>query len=107
MTEEQILECTIVVLEFLNDDTDKELRSFNDDPSFIRMNETFKENNFNNSMVDFCIFINEKYNFYTGKLWLKDGREFFADDYLQPGPSKAKIMLRTIVRDLKLNEILC
>lgn len=107
MTEEQILECTIVVLEFLNDDTDKELRSFNDDPNFIRMNETFKKCNFNNSMVDFCIFINKKYNFYPEPLWLKDGREFFADDYLKPGKSKAKLMLITTVRDIKLNEILC
>ena len=104
MTEEQILECAIVVLDFLNDDPDI-VRSFNDDPSFIRMNETLKR--FNSRMVDFCIFINKKYNFYPETLWLKDGREFFADDYLKPGKSKAKLMLRTIVRDQKLNEILC
>ena len=103
MTEEQILECTIVVLEFLNDDTD--IRSFEDDPSFIKMNETLKR--FNSRMIDFCIFINKKYNFYPEPLWLKDGREFFADDYLQPGPSKAKLMLNSIVRDFKLKDILC
>ena len=105
MTEEQILECTIVVLDFLNDDTDKQLRSFNDGHIFIKMGKTLEKYDY--SMVGFCIFINKKYNFYPGKLWLKDVREFFEDDYLKPGPSQAKLMLRTIVRDYKLNEILC
>ena len=105
MTEEQILECTIVVLDFLNDDTDKQLRSFNDDPIFIKMEKTLEKYDY--SMINFCVFINKKYSFYPEPLWVKTGREFFSDDYSQPGPSKAKLMLNSIVRDSKLNDILC
>ena len=107
MTDEQILECTKVVYDFLCDFSGKDSKTvnFGDDPLNKKMTETLIKYGFN--MVDFCQFVNDKYNFYEKPLWVKTGQEFFSDDFSQPGPSKAKLMLRSIIRDFKLNELLC
>jgi hypothetical protein len=89
MTDEQILECAKVVYDFLCDVSGNKFY-------FSRYN-----------MVDFCQFVNDKYNFYENPLWVKTGQEFFSDDFSQPGPSKAKLMLKSLIRDQKINEILC
>ena len=110
MTEEQILECVKSVYDFLCDVSGREIiiSSVNfgeKDPFHKKMTETLIKYGFN--MVDFCQSINDKYNFYEKPLWVKTGQEFFSDDFSQPGPSKAKLMLKSLLRDQKLNEILC
>jgi hypothetical protein len=105
MTDEQILECTKAVYDFLCDVSGKRMASFGDDPLNKKMTETLIKYGFN--MVDFCQFVNDKYNFYENPLYINTGQEFFSDDFSQPGPSKAKLMLRSIIRDFKLNELLC
>jgi hypothetical protein len=56
---------------------------------------------------DFCQFVNDKYNFYEKPLWVKTGQEFFSDDFSQPGTSRAKLMLKSIIRNYKIEDILC
>ena len=106
MTEEQILECTKVVYDFLCDDFDRrDYDSLSEIPTLNVMSKVLKVYGF--GMIDFCQFVNDKYNFYEKPLWVKDAQEFFSDDFSQPGPSKAKLMLKSLLRDQKLNEILC
>lgn len=106
MTDEQILECTKAVYDFLCDYSDPDpKKGLGHDPMHQKMTETLVK--YGHNMVNFCQFLNEKYNFYELPLWVDSGREFFSDDFSKPGPSKAKLMLITIVRDQKLDEILC
>jgi len=105
MTEEQILECTKVVYDFLCDASWKGIASFGDDPLNQKMTETLIKYGFN--MVDFCRFINDKYNFYENPLWINTGQEFFSDGFSQPGPSRAKLMLKSIIRNSKIDDVLC
>jgi hypothetical protein len=107
MTDEQILECIKAVYDFLCDVSGKDSKKvdFGDDPLSQKMTETLTKYEYN--MVDFCQFVNDKYNFYENPLWVKTGQEFFSDDFSQPGPSNAKLMLKSLLRDQKLNEILC
>ena len=115
MTDEQILECSKAILNFLNEG-DKESKSIGsfDTPSSNNMEECLKRHKqdfalvygFEISMVRFCEYLNLKYGYYDF-FYKTCAQEFFSDDYSQPGPSKAKLMLNSIVRDSKLNEILC
>lgn len=104
MTDKQILECAKVVYDFLCDYSDTD-PLFGLDPIHEKMTETLIKYGYN--MVNFCQFLNEKYNFYELPLWVDTAQEFFSDDFSQPGPSRAKLMLRSLIRDQKLNEILC
>ncbi len=103
MTDEQILECAKSVYDFLFDYSNK--LCCGDDPLHQKMTETLTKYEYN--MVDFCQFVNDKYNFYEKPLWVKTGQEFFSDDFSQPGTSRAKLMLKSLIRDQKINEILC
>ncbi len=106
MTDEQILECAKVVYDFLCDYSDPKVNvGFGNEPLHQKMTETLTKDDFN--MVNFCQFTNDKYNFYEKPLWVKTAQEFFSDDFSQPGPSKAKLMLKSLIRDQKINEILC
>ena len=107
MTDEQILECAKSVYDFLCDVSGKDSKTvnFGDDPLNQKMTETLIKYGFN--MVDFCQFVNDKYNFYEKPLWVKTGQEFFSDDFSQPGTSRAKLMLKSLIRDQKINKILC
>ena len=107
MSDEQILDCVKVVYDFLCDVSGKYSKTvnFGDDPLNQKMTESLNKYGFD--MVIFCQFLNDKYNFYEKPLWVKTGQEFFSDDFSQPGPSKAKLMLKSLLRDQKLNEILC
>jgi len=105
MTDEQILECTKAVYDFLCDVSGKRMVSFGDDPLNKKMTETLIKYGLN--MVDFCQFVNDKYNFYENPLWVKTGQEFFSDGFSQPGPSKAKLMLKSIIRNYKIDDVLC
>jgi hypothetical protein len=106
MTDEQILECAKVVYDFLCDYYDPKTHvGFGNEPLHQKMTETLTKYDFN--MVNFCQFVNNKYNFYENPLYINTGQEFFSDDFSQPGPSRAKLMLRSLIRDQKLNEILC
>jgi hypothetical protein len=123
MTDEQILECTKAVYDFLCDVSGKRMaickeafwkcacsnrifrESFGDDPLNKKMTETLIKYGFN--MVDFCQFVNDKYNFYENPLWVKTGQEFFSDGFSQPGPSRAKLMLKSIIRNYKIDDVLC
>ena len=105
MTDEQILECTKVVYDFLCDVSGKRMVSFGDDPLNKKMTETLIKYGFN--MGDFCQFVNDKYNFYENPLWVNTGQEFFSDNFSQPGPSRAKLMLKSIIRNYKIEDILC
>jgi hypothetical protein len=105
MTDEQILECTKEVYYFLSDVSWKGMASFGDEPLNKKMTETLIKYGFN--MVNFCQFINDKYNFYENPLWVNTGQEFFSDDFSQPGPSRAKLMLKSIIRNSKIDDVLC
>jgi hypothetical protein len=115
MTDEQILECSKVILNFLNEG-DREAKRYKnfDTPSNNMMEECLKKYKqdfalvygFEISMVRFCEYLNMKYGYYD-VFYKTCAQEFFADDFSQPGPSKAKLMLNSIVRDSKLNDILC
>ena len=105
MTDEQILECAKAVYDFLCDVSGKRMASFGDDPLNQKMTETLIEYGYN--MVDFCRFINDKYNFYENPLWVNTGQEFFSDGFSQPGPSRAKLMLKSIIRNSKIDDVLC
>jgi hypothetical protein len=106
MTDEQILECTKVVYNFLCDYSDpKTYVGFGNEPLHQKMTETLTEYGFN--MVNFCQFVNTHYNFYEEPLWVDTAQEFFSDDFSQPGPSRAKLMLKSIIRNSKIEDILC
>jgi hypothetical protein len=105
MTDEQILECANAVYDFLCDVSEKRMASFGDDPLHQKMTAVLIEHGYN--MVDFCQYVNSKYDFYKEPLWIDTAQEFFSDGFSLPGPSKAKLMLRSIIRDSKIEDVLC
>ncbi len=105
MTDEQILECAKAVYDFLCDVSGKRMASFGDDPLNQKMTETLTKYGYN--MVDFCQYVNSKYNFYEEPLWVDTAIEFFSDGFSRPGPSRAKLMLRSIIRNYKIDDVLC
>ena len=104
MTDEQILECTKAVYDFLCDCSESKV-SFDDDPLHQKMTIVLIEHGYN--MVNFCQYVNSKYNFYEEPLWIDTAQEFFSDGFSQPGPSKAKLMLKSIIRNSKIDDVLC
>ena len=106
MTDEQILECAKVVYDFLCDYSDPKVNvGFGNEPLHQKMTETLTKYGFN--MVNFCQFVNTHYNLQEEPLWIDTAQEFFSDDFSQPGSSRAKLMLKSLIRDQKINRILC
>jgi len=104
MNDEQILECAKAVYDFLCDVSGKRIANC-DDTLNQKMIETLTKYGYN--MVDFCQFVNTHCNLYEEPLWVATAQEFFSDDYSQPGPSRAKLMLRSIIRNSKIEDVLC
>jgi len=106
MTDEQILECIKVTYDYLCDDGNPtDYNNFNEFPSLKKMEKTLI--NYGFDMIDFCKFINDKYNFYEKPFCVLTARELFSDELSENGRSKAKVMLNTLLRDYKLKNILC
>ena len=107
MKDKEILECAESVYEFLLDDSTKNyshqmilkrMSSFEDIPTLSNMMKTLR--NYNIDMVEFTMYLNDKYNIHESCLFdsilTKSPKEFFST-------TKAKDFYKIIIRELKLN----
>ena len=99
MSESEIIECSQVIYDFIQDETDISLfNNFNDIPIQKKMNETLRK--YNTDIIPFTEYINKEYNIYPDPFWKNfSAREFFST-------TKALDFYKTILRDLKLKSCL-
>jgi uncharacterized pyridoxamine 5'-phosphate oxidase family protein len=110
MKDKEILECAESVYEFLLDDSTKKysrqmilkrMSSFEDIPTLSNMMKTLR--NYNIDMVEFTMYLNDKYNIHESCLFnsilTKSPKEFFST-------TKAKDFYKIIIRNLKIELLL-
>ena len=106
MREEDILECCQAVLAFLCDE--HEYAHFGLSETMDEMDRVLEKNDFESSvygtnMVGFMRWLSHEYYFDSPDNY-DDGRAYFSDGHTYP-VAPAKLILKTVIRDIKLSEI--
>ena len=104
MKNSEILECCEAVVEFLeNENVDWRGRNLSFSvvtmtPEYHKMIEVIRKYEMGD-MISFTKYLNNKYKIYPDPLWEATAKEFFATD-------KGINFYKTIVRDIKINQVL-
>jgi len=112
MREEDILECCQAVLAFLCDDHEylngSQNAHFGLSETMAEMDRVLDKNDFESSvygtnMECFMRWLSHEYDFDSPDKY-DDGRAYFSDGHTYP-EAPAKLLLKTVIRDIKLGEI--
>jgi hypothetical protein len=106
MDRKDLLECCHVVLDFLND-VDIPV-NFNDCKTMKEMDRVLSKNDFNSSvhgtnMMCFFRWLTHEYGFESPDQY-STHKAFFSDNNTE---SRAKLLLRVVIRDLNIDDLLC
>lgn len=104
MDRKDLLECCLVVLAFLNDEEIPE--NLNDCLTMKEMDRVLSKNDFVSSvygtnMMCFFRWLSHEYDFESPDAYDNE-RAFFSDD----AESRAKLLLRIVIRDLNIDDLL-
>ena len=106
MEDKDILECCQAVLAFLCED--HEYEHFGLIETLVEMERVLVKNDFESSvygtnMMCFMRWLSHEYDFDSPDNY-DDGRAYFSDGHTYP-EAPAKLLLKTVIRDIKLQEI--